>query len=89
MVEMQFQTVRQTVMSGQVTVRVGGWGVGRKQFAREVDWRIVVTGVSRFAPVGLSDSSHDGSTECVICAARPGGWQSPLIASSKSVNSED
>ena len=42
--EMQFQTVRQTVMSVQGTVRVGGWGVGRKQFAREADWRIVVTG---------------------------------------------
>ena len=46
MVEMQFQTVRQTVMSGQGTVRVGGWGVGRKQFACEVDWRIGVTGAS-------------------------------------------
>ena len=44
MAEMKIQTVRQTVMSGQGNVRVGGGGVGRKQFAREVDWKIGVTG---------------------------------------------
>jgi hypothetical protein len=44
---MQFQTVRQTVREGLGTVRVGGWGVGRKQFAREVDWKIGVTGTSQ------------------------------------------
>jgi len=53
-------------MSGQGTVRVGGWRVGRKQFAREADWKIGV--------IGASHQPGDLPVKRDIIIDRPGGF---------------
>ena len=53
---MKIQTVRQTVMSEQGTVRLGAGTVGRKQSAREVDSKTGVTGASYFLPCRLGSA---------------------------------